>query len=585
VKLKISDSLSLPLDFVTSTQVILAQKGKGKTHTAIVEAEELLEAEQHVVIIDPTDAWWGLRSSKDGKHDGYSIAVFGGDHGDVALEPGGGKLLAEAIVAERFSAVISTENLTKGQELSFVADFMETLYRLNRQALHLFIDEADIFAPQKPFGGEARTCGAADDIVRRGRKKGIGCTLITQRSSVLNKNVLSQADMLVALGCSHPRDIDAIAEWVKRHADPKLANEMMESLPSLPRGEAWVWNPAGDIFKRVTIRERRTFDSGRTPRPGEAKHVAKKLAKVDIERLGAAIASQVERQKENDPRALKARIAELAKERDRLSRSVNETKAVPKVKERVVMAFNTTDIQRFERLVEKLLASQDKLAQAQQAVVSEAGNIISRINLALTPKMPAPISPQTGRSTGARAPVAARPRDSVNGTGYERRVSGVAAGETAHLNGARLPPGEAKILAAAIQFGGVEKERLRVLCGYKRSARDAYVSRLAKRGYIVTDRAGLIVPTPEGTAALPNSEPLPTGPELRAYWNARLPPGERIILDQLCAAYPRTLAKDEITAGDYARSARDAYISRLAQRGLVVVGRGTAAASPTLFEV
>ncbi len=254
MKLTISKTLSLPLDFVTSTAVILAQKGKGKTHTARALAEELMDAGQQVVALDPTDAWWGLRSSKDGKYGGYPIAVFGGDHGDVALEPGGGALLAEAIVRERFSAIVSTEALSKAKELTFVADFLETLYRLNREAMHLFIDEADIFCPQRPFGGEARTCGAADDIVRRGRKKGIGCTLITQRSSVLNKNVLSQADMLIALGCSHPLDLDAIGEWVKRHADRKLAREMMESLPSLPRGDAWVWNPSAVVeFWRRTI--------------------------------------------------------------------------------------------------------------------------------------------------------------------------------------------------------------------------------------------------------------------------------------------------------------------------------------------
>jgi DNA helicase HerA-like ATPase len=54
-KLKISPTLSLPLAaFVTSTQAILAKKGSGKSYTASVEAEELLEARQQIVAIDPT---------------------------------------------------------------------------------------------------------------------------------------------------------------------------------------------------------------------------------------------------------------------------------------------------------------------------------------------------------------------------------------------------------------------------------------------------------------------------------------------------------------------------------------------------
>jgi hypothetical protein len=324
MKLKISDDLVLAADFVTSTQAILAQKGKGKSYAAAVEAEELLDAGQIVVIIDPTDAHFGLRSSPDGRSTGYPIAVFGGDHGDVPLEPGGGAVLAEAVVRERFSAIVCTETMTKGEELRFVGDFLETLYRKNREAMHLFIDEADVFAPQQTFGvADARTCGATDDIVRRGRKKGIGCTLITQRASAINKNVLSQADMLVALGCSHPLDLDAIEKWVRKNADPKLAQEMMSSLPSLPRGEAWVWNPSQHLFKRVAIRQRHTFDSGATPKAGEKKREPKVLAPIDLARLGKSMIEAVERQRESDPKALRAKIAELVRERDQLSRAVN----------------------------------------------------------------------------------------------------------------------------------------------------------------------------------------------------------------------------------------------------------------------
>ena len=712
MKLRISDDLVLAADFVTATQAILAQKGKGKSYTAAVEAEELLDAGQVVVIIDPTDAHFGLRSSPDGRSKGYPIAVFGGDHGDVQLEPGGGAVLAEAIVRERFSAIVCTETMTKGEELRFVGDFLETLYRKNREAMHLFLDEADIFClddeteilttvgwkrhdtlvvgmqavafdlangeykyeaisgvirkwhdgpmvalksknidirvtpehrvvlrreqrakgrrrlydwtfvqakdvphqihipiggapsgkglqisddllrligwvasdgyfagasrnrkshgrylgiqqahstvkqgrsmvaeldalltrlgskgryerraraggkgggksvayylgrelseqvlawmgseihriprklitecsraqlellmqgllegdgtfskraeewvtfyagmnpgiaddfqevairlglsasrrhvpqngqwtvqisrrnhhcirrpsaavytgvvwcvtlpsgafvarrngrvfvtgncPQQPFGGEARTCGATDDIVRRGRKKGIGCTLITQRASVINKNVLSQADMLVALGCSHPLDLDAIEKWVRRNADPKLAKEMMASLPSLPRGAAWAWNPSQHLFKKIEVRQRRTFDSGATPKAGEKKREPKVLAPVDLARLGQAMAAAVQRQKDNDPTELKKQNVALRKELERVGKGqdrgeTNEKKnhagselrtrvsalekelaATKKFKAAVVEVIKPADLRRLEALVKKI---------------------------------------------------------------------------------------------------------------------------------------------------------------------------------------------------------------------------------------
>ena len=198
-KLHISDNLSLPLDFVTQTQAILAKRGVGKSYTASVEAEEMLKAGQQVVVIDPTGAWFGLKSSADGKHAGFPIAVFGGEHADVPLEENAGEVIATAIVERRFSAIIDLSFLRKNQRNRFMTAFLETIFRLNRLAMHLFVDEAHTIAPQKPFGDETRMLGAIEDVVMLGRRRGIGCTLITQRPQVLNKNVLTQCEIVCCL--------------------------------------------------------------------------------------------------------------------------------------------------------------------------------------------------------------------------------------------------------------------------------------------------------------------------------------------------------------------------------------------------
>jgi DNA helicase HerA-like ATPase len=84
----------------------------------------------------------------------------------------------------------------------FAADFAERLYRAkasNRHPLHLMVDKADSFAPQKPQPGQQRMLGAFEAIVRRGRIRGLGATLISQRAAVINKNVLTQTECLIAL--------------------------------------------------------------------------------------------------------------------------------------------------------------------------------------------------------------------------------------------------------------------------------------------------------------------------------------------------------------------------------------------------
>src|SRR5439155_5194214 len=102
------------------------------------------------------------------------------------------------------------------------------------------------------------------NIVRRGRARGLGITLITQRSAVLNKNVLTQVENLFVLRTTGPQDRAAIEAWIKYHAQ---LQEVLESLPGLETGEAWFWSPHWlKVMRRVQIRRRTTYDSGATPK-------------------------------------------------------------------------------------------------------------------------------------------------------------------------------------------------------------------------------------------------------------------------------------------------------------------------------
>ena len=84
-----------PLDVLNSHLAIIGKTGSGKTFLAKWIVERLLRAHRRVCIIDPTGAWWGLRASVDGKKDGFPVAIFGGDHGDLPLNAHAGVVLAE----------------------------------------------------------------------------------------------------------------------------------------------------------------------------------------------------------------------------------------------------------------------------------------------------------------------------------------------------------------------------------------------------------------------------------------------------------------------------------------------------------
>lgn len=391
MKLRISNDLVLGADFVTSTQAILAKRRVGKSYVAQVQAEELLEAKQQIVAMDPTDAWWGLRSSADGKKPGYPITIFGGRHGDVPLDAMSGAALASAIVTEGFSAVISLKLFSKTERMRFAADFLETLYRENRRAMHLFIDEADTFVPQTPRSKEQSRCmEATDELVRRGGIDGVGVTLISQRAAVLNKDVLSQIDRLIALRIIARPDIEQVTRWMSVHGTTEQVRELETSLPSLEQGSAWIWTPENARFHRITIRTKHTYDSGRTPKAGERRVDPKQLAKVDLERLGRKLAEAVDRAKANDPTALKAEVARLKKANAELTAGIErevrrqlawiakqpkqKSETPPKVVDKRVVAAK--DLKRLENVVERMNVQIDGLGETRSKLISTRDDIV-----------------------------------------------------------------------------------------------------------------------------------------------------------------------------------------------------------------
>jgi len=177
---------------------IVGKTGSGKTYTAKGLVEGMLQTGRRVCVIDPTGVWWGLRSSADGESEGFPVVVLGGDEGDLEIADHSGEAAAKAIAHSNLPAVIDLSLFTMGERRRFLEGFLKTLHKENRQPLQLILDEADEMAPQQPLPEMRRVLHEVDRIVRRGRVRGFRVTLITQRPAVLHKNVLTQANSLIA---------------------------------------------------------------------------------------------------------------------------------------------------------------------------------------------------------------------------------------------------------------------------------------------------------------------------------------------------------------------------------------------------
>jgi hypothetical protein len=261
--LKIGD-LEIPINGATKTFAILAKRGAGKTYTGAVFAEEFAKNNIPFVVFDPIDVWWGLRLKADGKGKGLPIVVFGLEHADIKIDRDMGRIIAQAVVRKNISCVISTFGMPKTAQRHLIAEFADELLNINDTPRHLFIEEAHEFVPQRVMGDMGKTFNAVSNLVVMGRNRGIGVTLINQRASTINKDVLTQIDTLLAFRNVSPQDRKALKEWTEYHDADGDFDKFYASLPSLPTGEGWIWSPEFmGIFKRFKVRKRETFHPDR----------------------------------------------------------------------------------------------------------------------------------------------------------------------------------------------------------------------------------------------------------------------------------------------------------------------------------
>jgi hypothetical protein len=537
-EIRISTTMSLPVEAVTETFGILAMRGAGKSNAVVVMAEEMYRLGLPWVAIDPKGDWWGLRSNLKGTGPGLSIPIFGGLHGDLPLEPEAGAFIADLIVNENLTCILDvSEFASKAKQARFLADFADRLYRNHGkmpQPRHIFAEEADEFIPQMVRADMARCVGAWERLVKRGRQRGLGVSLVSQRSASINKDVLTQILTLIVLRTTSPQDRKAIMGWVDYH---EAARQIVDEIPTLKSGDAWVFSPQWlGRTERVTFRQRSTFDSGGTPVMGTKRAVAT-LADIDLGKLSGELASMKEREVANDPAVLKRRIAELE----------GQLKNVKPEQVTVTVEVATPFI---PASIIDVAGDFVELANKLSEMVNESLPVLS------APTRVVPVAPVARTET---------PREKVHVVGPRP------------IGPTNFKKVEKAILTVLAQFPeGRSRRQLAMLAGYAMAGGfNNGMSSLRMLGFI--NRGGEpVMITPEGLAAIDGHyEPLPTGKALIDHWLAKLNKAEKSILTVLLEAWPNPMSKSDLAAaaGYEVAGGFNNAMSRL--RTLELVTRGT----------
>jgi len=234
----------------TGRTCIIGASGSGKSYAVGVICEELCKSQVPFAIVDTEGEYSGLKEK-------YELILVGDDAAcDLqwsSLDLG--QLASQAPdIAPLILDVSETEGSKEkiGELLSKVYEEVES----RRTPYLIIVEEADRFVPQNgervPIFGE---------VARRGRKRGIGLMVCTQRPSLIDKNILSQCGNQLIGKLVIKNDLQAVAQFFSGHELPKY-------LTTLQPGRFFAMGGLSAIPRLVTIRKRDTRPGGSTPQLG-----------------------------------------------------------------------------------------------------------------------------------------------------------------------------------------------------------------------------------------------------------------------------------------------------------------------------
>ena len=420
--------------------------------------------------------------------------------------------------------------------------------------------------PQRVFKGQERMLGAFEEIAEVGRNFGIGLFLISQRPQKINKDVLNFADNL--LGLSHHRQARAgcargvgSGEGRRRTARhwrrlARAADRDLLRMEPHPRGVRHVQDhPQGHLRRRRDAAcgcFQGVYQASRSSssRKGHGEGGRGRAGRARRRRWPPSAGGSASRWQSWNARGPNLNGKNPSQNLGELGKMVHQA------------SVDTYEIR--EVVVKKLDALRDRILACDKLLETLVAGKTSRLSRGLAFERVTQLKKEFPRP---------KPIDVSKQTAKIMQT---------------LATGEHRVLVAAAQHasqGGVTREQLTVLCGYKRSSRDTFIQRL-RAAELLKVEGDKVAPTERGMEYLGSDfEALPSGKALLEYWRQRLSEGERRVLDAAVSVYPDGVSRDQLDAETgYKRSSRDTFIQRLRSRQLCTTTGGEVRASDMLFD-
>jgi hypothetical protein len=306
-------------ELVTGRTFLCAISGAGKSHTARRVIEQVF-GRAGLIILDVEGEYASLREE-------FPFLIIGKD---VPLVPEAAEFLADQVLANELSAIIdgSDANLDDATFQEFIQRFLDRFMALEttkRKPYLVVAEEADELAPEHNFARSI--CGPAiKKLAKKGRKRGVGIMVVTQRPPSVEKGIISQCSNK-AIG---QLDWDPDKEVVHKFA--RIPKDITAKLDTFKRGDFYVSGPFVAKPGIVHVGEIITKHVGETPEvvPPAPKELAdivsqlsEKLPAIIQEKLVPQVPKVAEieaRLKEKYEAQWNARVVRVQKERDTVKR-------------------------------------------------------------------------------------------------------------------------------------------------------------------------------------------------------------------------------------------------------------------------
>jgi len=236
-------------EVVTGRTCIIAQSGAGKSWGIAVLCEQLLQARIGFCLIDTEGEYFSLK-------DRFSLIWIGsGENCDAEIGKTDIREVMHDAIRSRTAVIFDvSEAEDMRDEVAKLAEILYDLESRLKQPFLLIVEEADKFIPQ--IGVSIKKI---EEISRRGRKRGLGLMVATQRPSLVAKNVLSQCNSQIIGKLSIENDLKAVSLFFSSRKE-------VEELAELEPGEFFVMGGLSREKVKMKFRDRVTKHRGVTPR-------------------------------------------------------------------------------------------------------------------------------------------------------------------------------------------------------------------------------------------------------------------------------------------------------------------------------